>query len=31
MRFLESTKKGFDKDKDGKNIPKLESVEVCIS
>ena len=31
MRLLESTKKDADKDKDGKNVPKLESVEVVLS
>ena len=30
MRLLGSTKKGVDKDKDGKNAPKLESVEVSV-
>ena len=30
MRLLGSTKKGFDKDKDGKNRPKLESAEVLL-
>ena len=30
MRLLGSTKKGVDKDKDGKNEPKLESVEVVL-
>ena len=28
MKLLGSTKKDVDKDKDGKNVPKLESVEV---
>ena len=28
MRLLGSTKKGIDKDKDGENLPKLESIEV---
>ena len=28
MTLLESTKKDVDKDKDGENVPKLESVEV---
>ena len=27
MRLFGSTKKGIDKDKDGKNVPKLESTE----
>ena len=30
MRLLESTKKDVDKDKDGENVPKLESVEVVL-
>ena len=30
MRLLGSTKKGVDKDKDGKNVPKLESVKVVL-
>ena len=30
MRLLRSTKKGVDKDKDGKNAPKLESAEVSV-
>ena len=30
MRLLGSTKKGFDKDKDSKNRPKLESAEVLL-
>ena len=30
MRLLGSTKKDFDKDKDGENLPKLESVEVVL-
>ena len=30
MRLLESTKKGVDKDKDGENAPRLESVEVVL-
>ena len=31
MKVLESTKKDLDKDKDGENVPKVESVEVqCI-
>ena len=30
MRLLGSTKKGVDKDKDGKNRPKLESAEVVL-
>ena len=30
MRLLGSTKKGIDKDKDGENLPKLESVEVVL-
>ena len=30
MRLLGSTKKGVDKDKDGENVPKLESVEVAL-
>ena len=30
MRLLESTKKDADKDKDGKNVPKLESAEVVL-
>ena len=29
-RLLESTKKSVDKDKDGENVPKLESVEVIL-
>ena len=28
MKLLGSTKKGVDKDEDGENVPKLESVEV---
>ena len=28
MKLLGSTKKDLDKDKDGEDIPKLESVEV---
>ena len=28
MKLLGSTKKNIDQDKDGKNVPKLESVEV---
>ena len=30
MRLLGSTKKDVDKDKDGENVPKLESVEVVL-
>ena len=30
MRLLESTKKDVDKDKNGENAPKLESVEVVL-
>ena len=30
MKLLGSTKKDFDKDKDGKNEPKLESFEVVL-
>ena len=30
MRLLGSTKKGVDKDKDGENVPKLESVEIVL-
>ena len=30
MRLLGSGKKEVDKDKDGKNVPKLESVEVVL-
>ena len=30
MKLLESTKKDVDKDKDGENVPKLESVEVVL-
>ena len=30
MRLLGSTKKDVDKDKDGENVPKLESVEVSL-
>ena len=30
MRLLESTKKDVDKDKDGENVPKFESVEVVL-
>ena len=30
MRLLGSTKKCVDKDKEGKNVPKLESVEVAL-
>ena len=30
MRLLGSTKKSVDKDKDGENVPKLESVEVVL-
>ena len=30
MRLLGSTKKSVDKDKDGENVPKLESVEVAL-
>ena len=30
MRLLGSTKKDVDKDKDGENVPKLESVEVAL-
>ena len=30
MKFLESAKKDVDNDKDGENVPKLESVEVVL-
>ena len=30
MKLLDSTKKDFDKDKDGEYKPKLESVEVVL-
>ena len=30
MKLLGSTKKDVDKDKDGENVPKLESVEVAL-
>ena len=30
MKFLRSTKKDVDKDKDGENVPKLKSVEVVL-
>ena len=30
MKLLESTKKEVDQDKDGKNVPKLESAEVFL-
>ena len=30
MKLLGSSKKDVDKDKDGKNVPKLESVEVVL-
>ena len=30
MRLLGSTKKDVDKDKDGENVPKLESAEVVL-
>ena len=30
MTLFESTKKDVDKDKDGENVPKLESVEVVL-
>ena len=30
MKLLGSTKKNCDKDKDGENVPKLESVEVVL-
>ena len=30
MKLLESTKKDIDKDKDGEDVPKLESVEVVL-
>ena len=30
MKLLESTKKTVDKDKNGENVPKLESVEVIL-
>ena len=30
MKLLGSAKKDVDKDKDGENVPKLESVEVVI-
>ena len=31
MKLLGSTKKDVDKDKDGENVPKLESVEVILA
>ena len=30
MKLLGSTKKDVDKDKDGENVPKLESVEIAL-
>ena len=30
MKFLGSTKKDFDQDEDGEDVPKLESVEVVL-
>ena len=30
MKLFGSTKKAIDKDKDGENVPKLESVEVAL-
>ena len=30
MKLLGSTKKDIDQDKDGKNVPKLESLEVVL-
>ena len=30
MKLLESTKRYVDKDKDGENVPKLESAEVVL-
>ena len=30
MKYLRSTKKDVDKDKDGENVPKLKSVEVVL-
>ena len=30
MKLLESTKKDVDADKNGENVPKLESVEVVL-
>ena len=30
MRLLRSTKKDVDKDKNGENVPKLDSVEVVL-
>ena len=30
MKLLESTKRGADQDKDGEDLPKLESVEVFL-
>ena len=30
MKLLRSAKKDFDKDKDGEDVPKLESVEVAL-
>ena len=30
VKFLGSTKKDVDKDKDGENVPRLESVEVVL-
>ena len=30
MKILESTKKDVDQDKDGEDVPKLESVEVVL-
>ena len=30
MKLLESTKRDVDKDKDGEDLPKLESVEVVL-
>ena len=31
MRLLKNTKQDFDKDKDGKNVSKLESVKVVLA
>ena len=31
MKLLGSTKKDVDKDKDGEDVPKLESVEVVLA
>ena len=30
MKLLGSTRKGVDKDKDGENVPKFESVEAAL-